>query len=358
MSDTPAASLTAITATPRFRPGAGPIAWLSALALLLPAAMLAALVYGRYPLSLNDIADFLRSAAGFGTMTTDRYDLMHSLIMEIRLPRILAAILIGASLAASGAAYQAVFVNPLVSPDILGVLAGAAFGAALGIVAFDSWLLIQLGTIAGGLAAAAAGVGISRLFGSRSIVMLVLGGIFSGALFSGLLALIKYLADPYQQLPAIIYWLMGSLGQVGLPALGHFAPIMLVCILCLAVLGRALDAMAMGEDEATSLGVPVAAVRTGVIVCATVASAMTVALAGMIGWIGLLAPHIARLLVGPLNRYLVPASALLGGIFLLAADALARGLSETELPIGVVTELVGLPVFLLVLRNARRGWAA
>ena len=187
--------------------------------------------------------------------------------------------------------------------------------------------------------------------------MLVLGGIFSGALFSALLSLVKYLADPYEQLPAIVYWLMGSLGQANLPTLAWLAPPMLAAILVLALLGRALDALAMGDDAARALGVPVRRVRAAVIGCATVASALTVAIAGVVGWVGLLVPHIARLLVGPLNRVLVPASALLGGIFLLAADALARGLGDTELPIGVVTELVGLPVFLLVLRNVRRGWA-
>ena len=133
---------------------------------------------------------------------------------------------------------------------------------------------------------------------------------------------------------------------------------MLAAILGLAVLGRALDALAMGDDAARSLGVPVRRVRAAVVACATVASALTVAIAGIVGWVGLLAPHMARLLVGPLNRYLVPASALLGGSFLLAADGLARGVANTELPLGVVTELVGLPVFLLVLRNVRRGWAS
>lgn len=331
--------------------------WLGGLALLLPVAMVGALLYGRYPVAIADLADFLAAAAGWGDMAADRYDLIRSLVWEIRLPRVLAAVLIGAALAASGSAYQAVFANPLVSPGILGVLAGASFGAALGMVLFSSWTLVQVAAVAGGLAAVAIGVGIGRMFGSRAVVMLVLGGIFSGALFSGLLALVKYLADPYQQLPAIVYWLMGSLGQAGLADLARYAPLILAGVLGLAVLGRALDALAAGDEAAASLGVPVRAVRAGVIGCATVASALTVALAGMIGWIGLLAPHIARLLVGPLNRYLIPASAILGGLFLLAADLVARSLADTEVPIGVVTELVGLPVFLLVLRNVRKGWA-
>jgi len=357
MGDATPASLTIPVPSSRSGAGMGASVWLGGLALLLPMAMVGALTFGRYPLSLHDLSAFIQTATGFGAMAPEQFNLIHNLIWEIRLPRILAAVLIGAALASSGAAYQSVFVNPLVSPGILGVLAGASFGAALGMVAFKSWALVQVATVAGGLAAVIIGVGIGRMFGERSVVMLVLGGIFSGALFSGLLALVKFLADPYQQLPAIVYWLMGSLGQVDLAQLARYAPIMLAGVFGLAVLGRALDALAMGEDEAAALGVPVATVRAGVIIFATVISAMTVALAGMIGWIGLLAPHIARLLVGPLNRTLVPASALLGGLFLLAADMLARGVSETELPIGVVTELIGLPAFLLVLRNVRKGWA-
>ncbi len=351
-----AATLTPAAAPARGRqPPARLALW--ALLLVLPLAMLLALQLGRYPVAWGELLDFLLALLGWQSMPSEQYQLLHSLVWEIRLPRVVAAVLIGASLASSGAAYQAVFANPLVSPGILGVLAGASFGAALGLVAFDSWSLVQLSAVVGGLAAVAIGVGIGRLFGVRAAVMLVLGGIFSGALFSGLLALVKYLADPYEQLPAIVYWLMGSLGQVDLAELGRYAPFMLLGVAGLALLGRALDALAMGDDEAATLGVPVAAVRGGVILCATIASALTVALAGMIGWVGLLAPHIARLLVGPLNRYLIPASALLGGLFLLAADGVARGLTDAELPIGVVTELVGLPLFLLMLRRVRQGWA-
>ncbi len=337
--------------------GVAATGWLGALALSLPLAMLAALGSGRYPVEIAELVRYFLALAGLGEMAPERMDLIAGLVWDIRLPRVLAAVLIGASLAASGAAYQAVFANPLVSPGILGVLAGASFGAALGLVAGESWMAVQGASVLGGLAAVAVGVGIGRLFGERSPVMLVLGGIFSGALFSGLLALVKYLADPYQQLPAIVYWLMGSLGQADLSTLAGYAPVMLAAIAGLALLGRSLDALAMGDEAAATLGVPVRVVRGAVIAFATAASALTVALAGMIGWIGLLAPHMARLLVGPLNRVLIPASALVGGLFLLGADLAARGVSETELPIGVVTELVGLPVFLLLLRNARKGWA-
>jgi len=187
--------------------------------------------------------------------------------------------------------------------------------------------------------------------------MLVLGGLLSAALFSSLLSLVKYAADPYNQLPTIVYWLMGSLGQVDLGRLTGFALPMAGGTLLLCGAGRALDGLALGEDEALSLGLPVRRLRLGVIAAATAVSALTVALVGMVGWVGLIVPHVCRTLVGPGNARLMPASACAGGIFLLGADALARSVAVAEIPIGIVTELAGIPVFLLVLRRARGAWA-
>ncbi|WP_211091343.1 FecCD family ABC transporter permease [Pseudothauera rhizosphaerae] len=329
--------------------------WLVA-PLLALAATLAALSFGRYPLPPWEPVRFLLAAAGFVSMEPDRYALLYNLIVEIRLPRVLAAILVGASLSVSGAAYQALFRNPLVSPGLLGVLAGASAGAALGILLEGHWLLVQTSAFVMGLAAVGIGVGIAHLFGGGSIIMLVLGGILSGALFTSLLTMVKYMADPYSQLPAIVYWLMGSLGQASIDDMAWAALPMLAGILMLCLMGRALDALSMGDDEARALGVPVTAVRLTTIAAATLISALTVSIAGMIGWIGLVVPHIARLLVGPGNARLLPAAASLGAAFLLFADGLARNLFATELPIGIVTELLGIPVFLLVLRRVRRGW--
>jgi iron complex transport system permease protein len=327
--------------------------------LLLPAiaaAFALSLAIGRYPLPVDDIGHFFLAALGLETMEAERFGLLHNLIVNIRLPRVLAAMLVGASLATSGAAYQAVFRNPLVSPGLLGVLAGASFGAALGLMLSGSWLLTQTLSFAMGLLAVGIGLGIANLFGRASLVMLVLGGIISGALFSSLLSIVKYVADPYNQLPAIVYWLMGSLALADLHQIGWVAIPMLLGMAVLIALGRALDALAMGDDEARSLGVPVTAVRYVVIAAATMVSALTVSIAGMIGWVGLIIPHIARLIVGSGNMRLLPVSACLGAIFLLAADALARTVATTEIPIGIVTELLGIPVFLLVLHRVRRGW--
>lgn len=326
------------------------------LALATLAAMLLALTIGRYPIGIADIAAYLSATVGLSTMPQDRYDLLHNLLVEIRLPRVLAAVLIGGSLASSGAAFQAVFRNPLVSPGMLGVLGGASFGAALGMLLSGDWLVVQALAFATGLLAVAIAVGIANLFGTASMVMLILGGLITGALFTSLLSIAKYVADPYDQLPAIVYWLMGSLGAVGLDQVKWCAAPMLAGMMVLAVLGRALDALSMGDDEARSLGVPVHAVRYGVIAAATLVSALSVSMAGMIGWIGLVVPHLARLLVGPGNARLVASSAVAGALFLLLADCIARTIARSEIPIGIITELLGIPAFLLILGRARRAW--
>lgn len=326
------------------------------LPLALGATMLAALTIGRYPLSLIDIADFLGACAGLRDMPLERRDLLYNVIVQIRLPRVVAAGLIGAALSSSGAAFQAVFRNPLVSPGILGVLGGASFGAALGILLSGSWPAIQASAFGFGVLAVGFGVMVANLFGRASIVMLVLGGMISGAFFTSLLSIVKYAADPNDQLPAIVYWLMGSLGGLNLSQIGFAAGPIVAGVILLSALGRALDALSMGDDEARALGVPVGYVRYTAIVTATLVSSLSVALAGMIGWVGLVVPHVARLLLGPLNSRLLPASALLGAIFLILADCLARTVATAEIPIGVITELLGVPAFVLVLRHARRAW--
>lgn len=326
------------------------------LALLLVMSIVFAFGIGRYPVTGRDLFDFALAATGLGGMESDRYDLLSNLILDIRAPRIVAAVLVGASLATAGASFQAVFRNPLVSPGLLGVLAGAGFGAALGILVSGSWVVVQLLAFACAVLAVLFALGIANLFGGASLVMLILGGIISGALFSALLTLVKYAADPGDQLPAITYWLMGNLGTARMEQLQWAALPVLAGILIIWVLGRALDAMSMGDEEAQTLGVPVAAVRYAIIAIATMISAVSVSMVGMIGWIGLIIPHIARLMIGPMNMRLIPASALLGASFLVGADILARSLSGIEIPIGIVTEILGIPIFVLVLARVRRGW--
>ncbi len=326
------------------------------LALLLSAAACLSLGLGRYAVSPGELLHFLGAWLGPNDFPAERYALLHSLIVEVRLPRLLAALLVGAGLSVSGAAYQAVFRNPLVSPGLLGVLSGCAFGAALGMLLGlgGAWVPV-LGGVSG-LLAVALGVGIAGLFRHASMLILVLGGIVSNALFNALLSVIKYLADPLDQLPSIVYWTLGSLAAVDNAVLAWAAPLLALAILAMCLLGRAIDALSLSDEEALSLGVPVRPLRYGVIALATLISALTVSIAGMVGWVGLLIPHLARLLSGPANARLLPMSAGLGGLFLLLADDLARTLTQGEIPLGIFTELLGALAFMLLLNRVRRGW--
>lgn len=332
-------------------------AGLLVLPVILVCSILFALTVGRYPMALADILAWLGTRLDLVSMTPDSFQTFDRIIMEVRLPRILAAALVGAALASSGCAFQAVFRNPLVSPGILGVLSGASFGAALGMLVMENWLYVQLSAFCMGLLAVGFGVLIARLFGGGSLIMLVLGGMISAALFTSGLSVVKYLADPYEQLPSLIYWLMGSLGGLDWPQIQWAAGPILAGVFLLTISGRALDALTMGDDEARTLGVPVVFVRYGVIAAATLVSSLSVSMVGMIGWLGLVIPHVARLLFGPGNIGLIPGSALLGAIFLVSVDTLARSLTHAELPIGVLTDLLGIPLFLLVLGRAKRAWA-
>ena len=324
--------------------------------LLLILAALTALLAGRYSVPAIELAHFFAAMTGLVQMLAERYQLIHSLIIDARLPRITAGILVGAGLSVSGAAYQAVFRNPLVSPGLLGVLSGCAFGAALGVIWQLHPLPIAILSCVTGLVAVAVGVGIAHLFKNTSILLLVLGGIVANALFTSLLSITQYLADPVDQLPSIVYWLLGSLSAVDRHTLMLTGPFLLIAILTLCLAGRAIDALSLSDDEAYSLGVPVQKIRYGVIILATLICAVTVSLAGMVGWIGLLIPHLARLLVGPGNVRLLPVSACLGGVFLLAADGVARSLTAGEIPLGIITELFGAIAFVLVLHRVRKGW--
>lgn len=326
-------------------------------AVLLFAAVLCSLSVGQYHLSLKDLGAFVGwRIFGLGELHQGKAALFENILFNIRLPRIIAAMLIGASLSVSGAAFQALFVNPLVSPGLLGVLAGASFGAALAMVWAKSWLLVQASTLVFGFVAVGVAVGIAKVYRIHSIIMLVLGGIISGAFFTALLSIIKYTADPSNQLPAIVYWLMGSLSSIDRGTVAIVAVPMLIGILVVIMHGRQLNVLSMGEEEAKSLGLNVRRVRMTVIFFATLISALTVMVGGMIGWVGLIIPHICRMVVGPNNQILLPATALTGALYLLLIDDISRLVFVFEIPIGIVTSIIGIPFFALVLNNAQRGW--
>lgn len=326
------------------------------LLVFLLALILFSLYLGKYRVEFAEILDLLGSRLfGLGEISREK-QLLANVLLDIRLPRILAAVLIGASLAVAGAAFQALFINPLVSPGLLGVLAGASFGAALGMIFAKSWVTVQCSTLVFGFAAVGVAVGISRIFRTHSIIMLVLGGIISGAFFTAALSIVKYAADPANQLPAIVYWLMGSFSAVDNGTILPLSVPILAGIGILIFSGGQLNVMSMGEEEAKALGIEVSRVRMTVIVMATLISALTVVAGGMIGWVGLVIPHICRMVVGPDNRVLLPAAAVLGGIYLLVVDDISRLLFSYEIPTGILTSLLGIPFFVMVLKNAHRGW--
>jgi iron complex transport system permease protein len=277
-------------------------------------------------------------------------------IFGIRLPRILAALLVGAGLSVAGTSFQGLFKNPLVSPELLGVASGAGFGAALGILLSGRLVVIQVSAFLAGIMAVTITYTISRVYRSTVILVLVLSGIMVGALFSALISLIKYVADPYDTLPTIVFWLMGSLSSVSARELGMAAPPILTASVLLFVIRWRINLLAMGDDEARAIGVNTRSMSQLIMLCATVITASAVCISGIIGWVGLVVPHIGRLLVGPDFRRLVPASAFIGAVFLLAMDNLSRTVFPTEIPLGILTAIIGAPVFACLLGRRKVGW--
>jgi len=328
-----------------------------ALVALLPVvAFLISLPLGRYPLSPADLAGALLSRLGVAGISLP--DTVNTIVFGVRLPRILTAMLIGGALSLSGAAYQGMFRNPLVSPDILGAAAGAGFGAVLGIMLSKTVLVTQLLAFAFGLVAVLLTYLVAqRLQRGDPTLILVLTGILVGTIFSSLISIMKFLADPYDKLPAITYWLMGSLAAVNTQDLLLLLGPVLVGAVLLYLMRWQLNALSFGEEEARTLGVETGRVRTIVIVAATMMTAACVATCGMVGWVGLVIPHLARSLVGPDYKVLIPVSMLLGSTFLLLVDDLARVAGPLELPLGVLTALVGAPWFLFLLARTRKGWS-
>jgi len=314
-----------------------------------------AFAIGRYPVPLPDLLRILWSWAGGAPHGLDAT--LETVVLQIRGPRVIAAVLIGAALAAAGAAYQNLFRNPLVSPDILGVSAGAAVGAILGIFLSLGVVAIQSMAFAGGLAAVGMVYLVARAVrGHDPLLVLVLAGVVLGALLSACVALMKYLADPYNQLPAITYWLLGSLASTDARDMWVAAPLLLAGLLPLWLLRWRINVLSLDDEEARSLGVSAGRIRLVVIVAATLMTSAAVAVSGVIGWIGLVIPHFARLLTGPDFSRLLPVSVLLGAGFLVAVDTLARSIANIEVPLGVLTAFVGTPLFLWQLATARRGW--
>ncbi len=332
------------------RPGrrlAAPPLW-AGVAVALAGLSFGALMLGPYPLTP---AETLGALLGFGDAQAQ------IVVLNVRLPRVAAALLVGAALAAAGASYQALFRNPLVSPDILGVSAGAGLGAVLGIFLSLPVAAIQGMAFLGGLGAVTlVGLVARAVRGTDPTLALVLTGVVVGALAGAATSLLKVMADPYDQLPAITFWLLGSLASVTMADLAPAAPAVALGLVPLALLRWRINVLSLGDEEARALGVEAGRLRLVVVAAATLATASVVALAGVVGWVGLVIPHVARMLVGPGFGRLLPAAAALGAGYLLLVDTLARTMAAVEVPLGILTAVIGAPFFIWLLARGRRGW--
>ena len=277
-----------------------------------------------------------------------------NVVIGLRVPRIFASILVGAALSVSGAVYQGVFKNPLVSPDYLGVTGGACVGAALGILMSLGTAYISIFAFIGGVVAMCLTMSIPALLHNNANIMLVLSGVIVGAAMSSVLGFIKYIADPDSQLASIVYWTMGSFGYVTFREVLIMLPIIVIPIIVLLSLSYRIDVLSMGEDDAKTLGANVTLIRGIALGCATLLTAASVSIAGTIGWIGLIIPHLGRMLIGPSNKYLLPLSALMGGLFLLAVDTVTRTISMTEMPVSILTGALGVPFYCWLLYKQRK----
>lgn len=329
------------------------LAWCVAL-VALSAVLLIALVAGKYPLAPAELLRALAAPVGLASAPAEA---IRTVVWNIRVPRVVAGVVVGAILSAAGAAYQSMFRNPLVSPDILGVSAGAGLGAAAAIFCGLTLALVQAMAFVGGLLAVGTVYLIAGLVRRHDpVLVLVLAGVTVGALLGAGVSLLKILADPYTQLPTITFWLLGGLNAVTSHDLLATAPAMLAGLVPLALLRWRINLLSLSDQEASALGANVARLRLVLITAATLGTSAAVSLAGIIGWVGLVVPHIARLLVGPDFSRLLPASLVLGAGFLVGADTLARTLAPIELPLGILTALVGAPFFLFLLAHGgKRG---
>ena len=278
------------------------------------------------------------------------------IVVQIRLPRALMAMCVGGGLSISGAAFQGMFRNPLVSPDVLGVSAASGFGAALAILLSRSTLELQVLALGFGLAGVAITYLLARVYQTTPVLMLVLSGVVVAAFFSALLSGAKYVADPESKLPAITYWLLGSFNAATLRTVVTVVPAIAVGTIGLLLVSWKLNLLSMGDEEARALGVRTEQLKAAIIVCTTLITAAAVSTSGVIGWVGLVMPHMARTLVGPDHRRLLPAALSVGASYLLVIDGVARTAAAVEIPIGILTAIVGAPYFAYLLRRTSGTW--
>ena len=336
----------------RFRP-----TLFAALIAILIASALLSLAIGRFEVPLSHVVGIL--AANFISIEPWWTSVEQRVVELIRIPRILMAALAGAGLAVAGAALQGIFRNPLVGPQIIGVSSGAAFGGALAILVSESRFLLIGFAFACGMLAMVIVYGISRQQGRASILMLVLAGIVTSAFFSALVSVTKFVADPDDKLPAIVFWLMGSFASASYDKVWLIAVPVILGSLVIYLMRFQINVLSLGDEEAQALGVKVERTRWIALTAIALISSAVVAAAGVVGWVGLVIPHFARMLTGPDHKLLIPAAMLIGASYLIHVDNVARTVIAAEIPVGIITALIGAPIFGLLLRKAaNKGWSS
>lgn len=314
----------------------------------------ASFLMGRYPISPIDVVSTIMSPI-FPQLEVS--STITTIVFEIRLPRIIGALVVGACLAMAGAAFQSIFKNPLVSSDLLGVSNGAGFGAALAILISGANIVTQIFAFIFGLISVSITYLISKTYRAGGILVLVLSGVAISAFFNSLISAIKFIADPDDKLPEIVYWLMGSLASVTMDKLLMITIPVIIGAVILLLLRWHMNLLAMGDEEAQSLGINPSRVRLLIIAGCTLLTSAAVSISGIIGWIGLIIPHMARMIVGPDNKILIPASLSLGASFLLLVDNISRAVISIEIPIGILTAIIGVPIFLYLLKRGYSEWS-
>lgn len=320
---------------------------------LLVFTFLCSFLIGSVDISLITVIDILRSQF----MPVAQYwdNVLTPIMIDVRLPQIVLSVLVGGALSVSGASYQTVFKNPMVSSDILGVSAGAGFGAAITMLNGGGWAEIQLAAFVCGFGAVGIAYGIGAIFGKNNMTILVLAGVVVGSFFQALISVVKTVADTESVLPAITFWLMGSLNKGANEDIIALMPALAISMILLFLFRHKIDTLAAGDDEAAAMGVNVPLVKGVVILASTLMTASAVSVAGIIGWIGMVVPHIARTITGASYSKLLASSFVIGGIFLLLIDDVIRG-CFSDLPLGVLTALIGTPVFVMLLVKTRKEW--
>ncbi len=308
---------------------------------------------GRYSIPISETLEILLG----GVRSVSEQDMAYTVIFNVRLPRIVLAMLVGAGLACAGAAFQGLFTNPLATPDTLGVASGASFGAVLALMFDANLVVVQLMALVFGLISCLVTYNISKIKGTSSVVMIVLAGMVVSAMFQAFVSLAKYVADPQDKLPSITYWLMGSMSSASYQTLLLGAPFILVGLIILFALRWRLNILSLNEDEVKSMGMNIKFMRFLVILAASLITASCVSMCGQVGWVGLLIPHVARMLMGGNNKTVVPISISLGAVFMLIMDTVARSMTAAELPLSILTAIIGAPFFIILLRKTGGAWS-